>query len=82
LAQYQKVQGSEPNLPHNEANHNMSEAGIFVNSDTQKIADTASMEHARQIGVGVGKQQCPIINDIEILSLFFDKFSKYLVTVN
>jgi hypothetical protein len=50
--------------------------------------DSASMNHAPQIGLCVspflwrwlnGHRQCPVSNEVCILSLFFDKFSKYLV---
>jgi hypothetical protein len=51
-------------------------------------ADSASMEHAPQIGLGESpilwillfKQNCSVINKTNILCLFLDKISKYLVT--
>jgi hypothetical protein len=52
-------------------------------------ADSASMEHAPQVGLGSSPilwrelfRQCPVISETKIVSLLLDKFSNYLVTLN
>jgi hypothetical protein len=65
---------------------------VYQSRQTHKKwkADSTSMEHAPQFGLGLRhilwrwlfRQQCPAISETKILSLFLDKFSKYLVTLN
>jgi hypothetical protein len=59
-------------------------------ANTQKWkADSASMEDAPQVGLGLSpilwkwlfRQQCPVISETKTMS-FRDKFSKYFVTLN
>jgi hypothetical protein len=85
LGQYQKVQRSEPIIPLNEANLNMSEARISAKSNafimpvgqthTKCNADTASMKQVmKRNGISlVGKRTK---NNVSQILKFMDKFIK------